>query len=137
MLTVSCLAVQTKSVDNSIGDLVFHSLTDSVPDPSDCGTHDNFDFCWTSFDNIDIFVRSGMIFYRRGQKGVDKKGNPVMYDFEQRINNAVFPALQVHLLYISTIFMTLYILTFNLGRASQSCQRGCSCSTSTSKTTLV
>merc|ERR1712051_1001209 len=39
-------------------------------------------------------VRGGMIFYRRGQKGVDKKGNPVMYDFEQRINNAVFPALQ-------------------------------------------
>jgi len=39
-------------------------------------------------------VRSGMIFYRRGQKGVDKKGNPVMYDFEQKINNAVFPALQ-------------------------------------------
>jgi len=39
-------------------------------------------------------VRSGMIFFRRGQKGVDKKGNPVMYDFEQRINNAVFPALQ-------------------------------------------
>jgi len=38
-------------------------------------------------------VRSGMIFYRRGQKSVDKKGNPVMYDFEQRINNAVFPAL--------------------------------------------
>ena len=36
-----------------------------------------------------------MIFYRRGQKSVDKKGNPVMYDFEQRINNAVFPALQV------------------------------------------
>jgi len=39
-------------------------------------------------------VRSGLIFYRRGQKGVDKKGNPIMYDFEQRINNAVFPALQ-------------------------------------------
>merc|ERR1712055_534651 len=39
-------------------------------------------------------VRSGMIFYRRGQKSFDKKGNPVMYDFEQRINNAVFPALQ-------------------------------------------
>ena len=45
-----------------------------------------------------LFVaRSGMIFFRRGQKGVDKKGNPVMYDFEQRINNAVFPALQVHI----------------------------------------
>ena len=43
-----------------------------------------------------FFGRSGMIFFRRGQKSVDKKGNPVMYDFEQRINNAVFPALQVH-----------------------------------------
>ena len=39
-------------------------------------------------------VRSGMIFYRRGQKGVDKAGKPVLYDFESRINNAVFPALQ-------------------------------------------
>ena len=39
-------------------------------------------------------VRSGMIFYRRGQKCVDKAGNPVLYDFESRINNAVFPALQ-------------------------------------------
>lgn len=39
-------------------------------------------------------VRSGMIFYRRGQKGVDKTGKPVLHDFEQRINNAVFPALQ-------------------------------------------
>ena len=35
-----------------------------------------------------------MIFYRRGQKGTDKAGNPVMYDYETRINNAVFPALQ-------------------------------------------
>ena len=53
--------------------------------------------CAISFSNkIDYFsVRSGLIFYRRGQKGVDKKGNPIMYDFEQRINNAVFPALQV------------------------------------------
>merc|ERR1712168_1044671 len=39
-------------------------------------------------------VRSGLIFYRRGQKGVDKAGKPVMYDLESRINNAVFPALQ-------------------------------------------
>merc|ERR1719222_1665367 len=38
--------------------------------------------------------RGAMIFYRRGQKGVDKKGNPIMYDFEEKINNAVFPALQ-------------------------------------------
>ena len=35
-----------------------------------------------------------MIFYRRGQKGTDKAGNPVMYDYETRINNAVSPALQ-------------------------------------------
>jgi len=39
-------------------------------------------------------VRSGLIFYRRGQKGEDKAGQPVLYDFESRINNAVFPALQ-------------------------------------------
>merc|ERR1712002_1004065 len=30
----------------------------------------------------------------RGQKGVDKAGKPVLYDYESRINNAVFPALQ-------------------------------------------
>ena len=35
-----------------------------------------------------------MIFYRKGQKGVDKKGNPVMYDLEDKINFAVFPGLQ-------------------------------------------
>lgn len=36
-----------------------------------------------------------MIFYRRGVKTVDKKtGQPVKYDFEERINAAVFPALQ-------------------------------------------
>jgi len=39
-------------------------------------------------------VRSGLIFYRRGQKGVTKAGAPVMYDLEHRVNNAVFPALQ-------------------------------------------
>ncbi|XP_046403650.1 serine hydroxymethyltransferase, mitochondrial-like [Ischnura elegans] len=39
-------------------------------------------------------ARSGMIFFRRGVKGHDKKGNPIMYDFENRINAAVFPSLQ-------------------------------------------
>lgn len=39
--------------------------------------------------------RSGVIFYRRGQKGVSKKtGKPLMYDYEQKINFAVFPGLQ-------------------------------------------
>ena len=35
-----------------------------------------------------------MIFYRKGLKGVDKKGKEIMYDYEKRINNGVFPALQ-------------------------------------------
>jgi len=38
--------------------------------------------------------RGAMIFYRKGQKGADKKGNPIMYDLEDKINFAVFPGLQ-------------------------------------------
>merc|ERR1712226_835896 len=38
--------------------------------------------------------RGAMIFFRKGQKGTDKKGNPIMYDFEEKINAAVFPGLQ-------------------------------------------
>jgi len=38
--------------------------------------------------------RGAMIFYRKGQKGVDKKGNPIMYDLEDKINATVFPGLQ-------------------------------------------
>jgi glycine hydroxymethyltransferase len=38
--------------------------------------------------------RGAMIFYRKGQKGADKKGNPIMYDLEEKINFAVFPGLQ-------------------------------------------
>merc|ERR1712050_65563 len=38
--------------------------------------------------------RGAMIFYRKGQKGTDKQGNPIMYDFEERINASVFPGLQ-------------------------------------------
>lgn len=38
--------------------------------------------------------RGSMVFYRKGQKSVDKKGNPVYYDLESRINEAVFPGLQ-------------------------------------------
>ena len=38
--------------------------------------------------------RGAMIFFRKGQKGTDKKGNPIMYDFEDKINFAVFPGLQ-------------------------------------------
>jgi len=38
--------------------------------------------------------RGAMIFYRKGQKGTDKKGNPVMYNIEDKINFSVFPGLQ-------------------------------------------
>jgi len=38
--------------------------------------------------------RSGVIFYRRGVRSVDSKGNKVMYDIENKINLAVFPGLQ-------------------------------------------
>ena len=38
--------------------------------------------------------RGAMIFFRRGVKGTDKKGNKIMYDLEDKINQAVFPGLQ-------------------------------------------
>ena len=38
--------------------------------------------------------RSGMIFFRRGVKETDKQGREILYDLEQRVNQAVFPALQ-------------------------------------------
>ncbi|XP_065919861.1 serine hydroxymethyltransferase, mitochondrial-like [Dysidea avara] len=38
--------------------------------------------------------RAGLIFYRRGVKGTNKAGKPIMYDFEKKINFAVFPSLQ-------------------------------------------
>merc|ERR1712113_39510 len=38
--------------------------------------------------------RGAMIFYRKGQKGMDKKGKPIMYDIEDKVNFSVFPGLQ-------------------------------------------
>ncbi|CAM9161731.1 unnamed protein product [Sphacelaria rigidula] len=38
--------------------------------------------------------RGAMIFYRKGQRGTTKKGVPIMYDIEDKINFAVFPGLQ-------------------------------------------
>ena len=35
-----------------------------------------------------------MIFYRKGVKGVNKQGQEIMYDYEKKINAAVFPGLQ-------------------------------------------
>eukprot|EP01102_Stenamoeba_stenopodia_P001425 TRINITY_DN1123_c0_g1_i1.p1 TRINITY_DN1123_c0_g1~~TRINITY_DN1123_c0_g1_i1.p1 ORF type:complete len:514 (-),score=125.68 TRINITY_DN1123_c0_g1_i1:68-1609(-) len=38
--------------------------------------------------------RGGMIFYRKGVRSVDAKGNKTLYDLEEKINFAVFPSLQ-------------------------------------------
>ncbi|XP_005098438.1 serine hydroxymethyltransferase, mitochondrial [Aplysia californica] len=39
--------------------------------------------------------RSGLIFYRKGVKSVDKKtGKEILYDYDKTVNGAVFPALQ-------------------------------------------
>eukprot|EP00112_Aurelia_sp_Birch-Aquarium-sp1_P006317 Seg1699.8 transcript_id=Seg1699.8/GoldUCD/mRNA.D3Y31 product="Serine hydroxymethyltransferase mitochondrial" protein_id=Seg1699.8/GoldUCD/D3Y31 len=39
-------------------------------------------------------VRHSLIFFRKGVRTVDTKGKEIMYDLENRINNAVFPGLQ-------------------------------------------
>jgi len=38
--------------------------------------------------------RAGIIFYRKGVRSVDKKGNEIMYDIAKKIDGAIFPALQ-------------------------------------------
>ncbi|XP_062029455.1 serine hydroxymethyltransferase 2, mitochondrial [Rosa rugosa] len=38
--------------------------------------------------------RGAMIFFRKGVKNVNKQGQEVMYDYEDKINQAVFPGLQ-------------------------------------------
>lgn len=58
----------------------------------------------TPFDYADVVTstthktlrgpRSGLIFFRRGVKAKDKQGKDIVYDLEQRINQAVFPSLQ-------------------------------------------
>ncbi|XP_073469926.1 serine hydroxymethyltransferase, mitochondrial [Aquarana catesbeiana] len=57
------------------------------------------------FDHADVVTttthktlrgaRSGLIFYRKGVKSVDKKtGKDILYNFEDKINFAVFPSIQ-------------------------------------------
>merc|ERR1712146_550837 len=38
--------------------------------------------------------RGAMIFYRKGERGKDKKGNSIMYDLDNKIDFAVFPGCQ-------------------------------------------
>merc|ERR1712003_603729 len=60
-----------------------------IPTPFDCA-----DVVTTTTHKSLRGPRGAMIFFRKGQKGTDKKGNPIMYDFEEKINGAVFPGLQ-------------------------------------------
>mmetsp|Transcript_32180 Transcript_32180/g.44634 ORF Transcript_32180/g.44634 Transcript_32180/m.44634 type:complete len:522 (+) Transcript_32180:111-1676(+) len=56
------------------------------------------------FDHADVVTttthkslrgpRGAMIFYRKGVRKQDKKGNDIMYDIEDKINFSVFPGLQ-------------------------------------------
>ncbi|XP_035210678.1 serine hydroxymethyltransferase, mitochondrial-like isoform X2 [Stegodyphus dumicola] len=58
----------------------------------------------TPFDYADVVTttthktlrggRAGMIFFRKGTKSTDKNGKEIKYDFQQRIDFAVFPRLQ-------------------------------------------
>lgn len=44
---------------------------------------------------VSLATRSGLIFYRKGVRSVDKKtGKEILYDLEDRINFSVFPSLQ-------------------------------------------
>ncbi|XKL60494.1 hypothetical protein PGB90_007551 [Kerria lacca] len=38
--------------------------------------------------------RAGIIFYKKGVKYITENGEKIMFDFEEKINNAVFPSLQ-------------------------------------------
>jgi len=38
--------------------------------------------------------RAGMIFFRKGTKAIDKNGKEIKYDFQQKVDFAVFPRLQ-------------------------------------------
>ncbi|EGR33389.1 hypothetical protein IMG5_054540 [Ichthyophthirius multifiliis] len=38
--------------------------------------------------------RGSMIFYRKGIRKVDKKGNKIMYDLDEHINKSLYPSLQ-------------------------------------------
>jgi len=56
------------------------------------------------FDHCDVVTstchktlrgpRAGVIFYRKGVRSIDRAGNKIMYDIENKINLAVFPGLQ-------------------------------------------
>ena len=67
---------------------------------------------------VGLLFRAGMIFYRRGVKGVNKKtGKDIFYDFESKIDFAVFPSLQggPHQHQIAAVAVSLKQVGTNLG----------------------
>ncbi|OWM85430.1 hypothetical protein CDL15_Pgr019054 [Punica granatum] len=60
-----------------------------IPSPFDCA-----DVVTTTTHKSLRGPRGAMIFYRKGVKEVNKQGKEVLYDFEEKINQAVFPGLQ-------------------------------------------
>lgn len=63
--------------------------TGAVPSPFDYA-----DIVTTTTHKTLRGPRSGLIFYRVGEKGKDAKGNMIKYDLQKRIDEAVFPGLQ-------------------------------------------
>lgn len=54
--------------------------------------------------------RAGVIFFRKGVRKVKPNGDKVMYDIEERINNAVFPGLQGNFTFV--IYNFKYFLKY-------------------------
>ena len=50
---------------------------------------------WSKGEGTRPAATRPMIFYRKGVRGQNKKGEDIMYDIEDKINFAVFPGLQV------------------------------------------
>lgn len=56
-----------------------------------------FDYCDVVTSTVHKTLRgprAGIIFFRKGVKCIDRNGKEVLYDYEDPINNAVFPGLQ-------------------------------------------
>lgn len=51
--------------------------------------------------------RAGVIFFRKGVRSTNAKGEKIMYDLEQKINGAVFPSLQGN---VVTSFINIWVV---------------------------
>jgi glycine/serine hydroxymethyltransferase len=67
-----------------------HPCVQSIPSPFEYS-----DIVTTTTHKSLRGPRGAMIFYRKGVRSTNKKGEQTMYDLDARINFAVFPGLQV------------------------------------------